>query len=262
MMRKIYIPIVLSLWLFSCSSSDDNATTVTPATPTDTSSTGTNERVDISILKDKFYNSNSLTFVVEDEYVIITTKDLPDHKSMYYDKSNALYEDYTESDSQFKKNPNSIKTQNYVFKIPRFPEKASTPQAQEMAGLGVAVNGVVFFNQSAAPGDDILDELWTFDQYEGHPQQQGVYHYHNEPVWLTDSIVGQDGLVGILLDGFPVYGRFENGKEITNDDLDEYHGQFGPTKEFPDGIYHYHLTSELPWINGDGYYGTKGTVTK
>ena len=65
-----------------------------------------------------------------------------------------------------------------------------------------------------------------------------------------------------LLDGFPVYGLEENGMEITNADLDAFHGHFGPTKQFPSGIYHYHFTDEDSYLNGSGYYGEKGWVTQ
>ena len=68
--------------------------------------------------------------------------------------------------------------------------------------------------------------------------------------------------MGLLLDGFPVYGPMENGEEITNSDLDDYHGHEHATKEFPSGIYHYHVTEDFPWINGDGFFGTPGTKTK
>jgi hypothetical protein len=127
--------------------------------------------------------------------------------------------------------------------------------------MGVSVNSVVFYNQNAAPGDDILEELNTFDQYEGHPQNSGQYHYHLEPTWLTETL-GDDAFLGLLLDGFPVYGPVENGVRLTNDDLDDYHGHTSATTEFPNGIYHYHITDDLPWINGDGYYGTAGTLTQ
>ena len=48
----------------------------------------------------------------------------------------------------------------------------------------------------------------------------------------------------------------------TNGDLDDYHGHIHDTPEFPEGIYHYHITDELPWINGDGFYGTPGNITR
>ena len=50
-----------------------------------------------------------------------------------------------------------------------------------------------------------------------------------------------------------VYGPVENSIRLTNDDLDDYHGHIHDTPEFPEGIYHYHITDELPWINGDGF---------
>ncbi|MCI5057711.1 MAG: YHYH protein, partial [Flavobacteriales bacterium] len=186
--------------------------------------------------------------------------DEPDHKSMYYPQGHALYENYSEPNNpDFNKNPGEIEAQNFVFKIPRFPEEASSKSATTYGAIGVAVNGVVFFNQVAAPGDDILEELNTFDQYEGHPAMT-TYHYHIEPTWLTQT-VGNDAFMGFLLDGFPVYGPYENGVKLTNDDLDDDHGHTHATEDFPDGIYHYHFTDDLPWINGGNYHGTPGTFT-
>ena len=64
------------------------------------------------------------------------------------------------------------------------------------------------------------------------------------------------------VDGFPLYGKEENGEQITNDDLDEYHGHFGVTEDYPSGIYHYHVTDEEPYIIGTAYYGKKGIHVK
>lgn len=222
----------------------------------------TTESNDISVLAEKFYNTNSVTVAVGDTYLTITSHNEPDHKSMYYSQNNSLYEAYSEPNNpDFKKNPNSIESQNFVYKIPRFPVKATTHQSTPYGPMGISVNSVAFFNQNAAPGDDILEELNTFDQYEGHPAQKGDYHYHIEPVWLTETL-GDDAFLGVLLDGFPVYGPVENNKRLTNDDLDDYHGHTSATAEFPKGIYHYHVTDDLPWINGDGFYGTPGTITQ
>jgi hypothetical protein len=63
------------------------------------------------------------------------------------------------------------------------------------------------------------------------------------------------------MDGFPIYGPYENGEAIVNDDLDVYHGHVSVTPDFPNGIYHYHANQDYPWINGDGYFGEKGTRT-
>lgn len=236
--------------LVSCSSSSDDDDC--------TQSAGT---VDVSILMSKFY-SDDVSYVIGEEYITITTKDLPDHKSVYYPQNDPLYENYTtQQDAEFHKNPGEIAEQNIVFRIPRFPAESCNKSTVGLGPMGVAINSVVFFNQQAAPGDDIFNEIKTFDQYEGHPAGE-TYHYHIEPIWLTENTVSKDSFLGFLADGFPVYGPMENGVEVTNNDLDDYHGHFGPTPDFPQGIYHYHVTEEFPWINGDGFYGVKGTITQ
>ena len=89
----------------------------------------------------------------------------------------------------------------------------------------------------------------------------GSYDYHMEPFWLTDNY-GRDALIGFLLDGYPIYGPEENGLDLISSDLDEFHGHFHENQDFPNGIYHYHITADAPYLNGLGYYGLPGTVTQ
>ena len=148
-----------------------------------------------------------------------------------------------------------------TYRIPLNPTEASNKEATPLGSIGIALNGVAIFNQYAGPNNQALtNEINSFDQYLGHPQQSGQYHYHIEPVYLTENY-GKDALVGFLLDGFPVYGPEENNQTITNNDLDEYHGHFGVTDDYPEGIYHYHITDEDPYINGNGFFGVAGTVS-
>lgn len=249
-MKKIQLLLLgLSIIAFSNCGDDDESSGPT-----------TSEANDISIVAEKFYGSN-VSVTVGDDVITITATNEPDHKSMYYDTENPLYEAYDEPNNpDFMQNPNPITPQSYVFKLPRYPVAASSKEATGFGAIGVAINSVVFFNNQAAPGDDILDELNTFDQYEGHPQQQGQYHYHIEPTWLTQE-KGNEAFLGFLLDGFPVYGPEENGTAVLDSDLDEYYGHTSATADFPDGIYHYHVTDELLFVNGGEYYGTTGTVT-
>ena len=65
-----------------------------------------------------------------------------------------------------------------------------------------------------------------------------------------------------MTDGFPVYGPIENGKTVATKDLDAYHGHTNATTEYPAGVYHYHITADDPYINGSGFYGMPGTVSK
>ena len=106
----------------------------------------------------------------------------------------------------------------------------------------------------------LTNEINSFDQWLGHPTGQSAYHYHIEPLYLTQQY-GEDSFLGLLADGFPVYGPVENGENVTNNDLDSYHGHLHVTDDFPDGIYHYHVTSEDPYINGNGFYGTPGNIS-
>jgi len=109
----------------------------------------------------------------------------------------------------------------------------------------------------------LTNEVAGFDQSWGHPQNSGTYHYHVEPLYLTTVKSTKSGLMGFLLDGFPVYGtQEENGTTVLNSSLDDYHGHTHATKDYPNGIYHYHFTAEAPYLNGSGFYGTPGTVTQ
>ena len=78
---------------------------------------------------------------------------------------------------------------------------------------------MAFYNQYAGPNNQPLtNEINSFDQYAGHPQNQGVYHYHLNQI---PNFKGQDALLGFLLMDF-IYGPFENNVKITNENLDEY----------------------------------------
>jgi hypothetical protein len=183
------------------------------------------------------------TVTVEGDEVVVRAGSVPDHPSPYFETSNALYE---APHAAMRANPNRITTQRLVFRLPATPA-TSSPSDTPMGPIGVAVNGVAFFNQYAAGRSPLDAEIISFDRYNGHPQQQGMYHYHLEPLWLTAR--DSSRLLGVLLDGFPVYGtRDANGSAPT--DLDVCHGHTAATREFPSGIYHYHVTADSPYIAG------------
>lgn len=210
----------------------------------------------------KIYGASDI--YVDGDYIIIKSNGLPDHKSPYYQGTqwSDKYEAYNGSNSQWSQNPNKIALSNLTFKIPKNPKVASNHAAIPLGPIGISLNGVPFYNQYAGPNNQALtNEVNSFDQYNGHPQQFGGYHYHVEPLWLTTS-KGSDALLGFLLDGFPVYGPKENGALVDASSLDEFHGHSHATADYPGGIYHYHTTAAAPYINGSGFYGTAGTVTQ
>lgn len=247
-MKHISIFLFLLSLLFTACGEDENS-------PDTTSE-------EVPEVYQKIYGATDM--YVEGDYLIIKTNGRPDHKSPYYDNTqweSSLYEEYNGDNPDFELNPNRISAFSYTFKIPLNPTAAANPSATPLGAIGVSLNGVPFYNQYAAQQAPLTNEINSFDQYNGHPQQAGAYHYHIEPLYLT-SQKGQDALLGFLLDGFPVYGPMENGVLISNEALDAYHGHNHATADYPDGIYHYHITDADPYLNGSGFYGTPGTVSQ
>jgi hypothetical protein len=152
-------------------------------------------------------------------------------------------------------NPNRIATQNFVIRVPLSPASA-TASDTPMGPIGMATNGVAIFNQYAAGKQPVASEFPTFDRFNGHPQQTGVYHYHIEPVWLTTA--SKSAFIGVLLDGFPVYGPVETGGNAPSG-LDACNGHTHATADFAQGIYHYHVTVNTPYIAGC-FRGTPGSI--
>jgi YHYH protein len=205
--------------------------------------------------------TDNVNAYVDGDFIVIETDDVPNHSSPYFNSTDSRYEAYNGDNTNFRLNPNRISSQNIVFRIPINPTEATSKSATGLGPIGVSLNGVVFFNQYAGPNQPLTNEIDSFDQYLGHPQMSGQYHYHQEPTYLT-STIGSDGLLGWLMDGFPVYGPVENEARVLNANLDDYHGHSHATDEYPEGIYHYHITDNDPYINGSGYFGTPGTVSQ
>jgi len=216
---------------------------------------------DITSILSKFDGIEAVSYSVSGNTVTFTTTDLPNHTSPYWDTSNSLYEAYNGTNSNWNQNPNSIEEQNITFTMTLNPAEATTKSATPLGPIGISRNGIVFFNQYAGPNNQPLtNEINSFDQWLGHPNGRALYHYHIAPTFLIDSF-GEEAFLGLLSDGFPVYGPLENGAIITNADLDDFHGHTSVTEDFPEGIYHYHITNEDPYLNGNGFFGTAGTIT-
>jgi YHYH protein len=185
------------------------------------------------------------------EFVVVRTEDVPDHKSPYFPVSDTRY---TPGPAMgFRQNPSQISPQNYEIRIPAQPRCAERISDTRMDAIGVAVNGVVFFNQYAAGNQPLTHEMVSFDQFNGHPAHRNQYHYHLDPKHLTAS--NPAALIGWALDGFPVYGP--KNPDGSTPQLDRCNGQFSATPEYPKGIYHYHVTDTPPYLVGC-YAGTPG----
>jgi len=159
------------------------------------------------------------------------------------------------------KNPDSSTPSTTTFNI--CPTKAASPTTTNMGGIGVMISGAVLFNPYDATGVPALSEnvSYTFtdsnnvsqtasfiDNCNGHYTNNGggnVYHYHGNSSCVTgevDTTSGPSHIIGVALDGFPVYGgRDISGNVIQVSQLDSCNGITSVTPEFPNGVYHYVL---------------------
>ena len=228
-----------------------SSTTTSPTSPTTTTTTTGTTSGSLPAIYSKF--GNGVHVSLDGQTVVIGTTDIPDHPSPYFGVGNANYE---APQAGMVVNPNKIAAQSITFRIPVSPARAS-PSDTPLGAMGIATNGVTLFNQYAAGRVPLTSEILSFDRHNGHPTPQNEYHYHVEPLWLTAK--GKAVFVGVLLDGFPVYGPQDDGG-TTPTNLDGCNGHVGTTADFPAGIYHYHITSAPPYTAGC-FYGTPGTVT-
>ena len=189
-----------------------------------------------------------------DKHLVMKSKNLPNHPT-------AVFPDRTRF---IDGNPNYIREQRDTWFIPLEPKVNSSHVAMTMENkrglpmgpIGVATNGVVFFN----PFDHIAeaDAVWRLDRCCGHPSPFYEYHYHKYPVcvntpWADDG-TAHSLLIGFAFDGFPVYGPYEAPGELAKD------SKTNPLNEFnlhddPSRGPHYHVTpGKFPHIIG-GYWG-------
>ncbi len=144
------------------------------------------------------------------------------------------------------------------------PTKASSTTATSGGAIGVISSGEVIFSPYEATSTVALSDnvSYTFtsggttyiasflDQCNSHPtngmnSSTSTWHYHGNPVCWTptvDGAIGASHIIGIALDGYPIYGgRDANGKIVDATTLDSCNGITSATPEFPSGAYHYVL---------------------
>lgn len=192
---------------------------------------------------------------------VFKTNNIPMHNSAYFDEDDSRYESSMPSGRAV--NPNRIGEVNYTFTIPVTPSSGDDVDTEYNA-IGVAIDGLVFFNNQAAAPDTLANEVATLDNGNGHPTNTGAYHYHIEPLEITDN---DTKLIGILRDGYAVFGKKCPSTNTAPSDLDARNGHTADTGITGLGtIYHYHLGV----LAGDGvdeevitdtYYGSPGTMS-
>ena len=140
------------------------------------------------------------------------------------------------------------------------PAAAASTTATSLGAIGYLISGTAMFNpfemDASTPavadnasytftdGTGATQTAYFLDQCDSHSNGM-TWHAHGNPNCVTaqvDTATGPSHMIGIALDGFPIYGgRDINGNAISVTQLDACNGITSPTPEFPSGAYHYVL---------------------
>jgi hypothetical protein len=170
---------------------------------------------------------------------VIETNDLPNHPTGIFPISP------TDPAYAYDKNPNPIKSQAFEYDLAANPAY-SDPKC--ISGqVGIMLTGVALFNGFDAGGRDA--GAWEVqDNCDGHPQKEGIYHYHTLSSCIKDTNVKT--VIGFALDGFPITGpKVGSNSILTTSDLDECHGITSQVVLGGKSIttYHYVMTEDFPY---------------
>lgn len=254
---SVFLLSLTSLIFVGCGggSSESNDTTVTDDTVSDETSACDNPATELSSAFLALTAAPNVTAVLSDDgcFVTIEATGKPDHTSSYWDAGNAsgLYVE-PEDPALFnqRRSPGDIEdyTIDFTLTVPVEPEIATTSSATPLGAIGIAISGAPIFNDSEGNGDVSAGVIQGFDRNGAHTGPQ-TYHYHLEPAAISYD---DDQLVGIMADGFFIYGRreYETGEYPT--DLDASNGHFSTTLHSSEAVYHYHISSEQ-YLNGENY---------
>jgi len=208
------------------------------------------------------FDADNVTVTLDGSTVVIETNGLPNHTSPYWSDSHPLYVAPTVT-TEAQMAPGDIDQFNgsYTLRVPANPSKASSTSSTGLGAIGLAVSGSVIYNDQEGPNVPLDNAAPSLDYTGAHTGPQS-YHYHLEPkAWSEDD----DALIGIISDGFFLFGRKCNSTGTYPTDLDASGGHTSTTQYHSDGVYHYHTQNEL-YLNlyyilfpGD-YQGTPNAI--
>ncbi|NAS11663.1 YHYH protein [Poritiphilus flavus] len=184
------------------------------------------------------FDEDNTDIYLDGSNVVIETNGLPNHSTVYWGEGNALYED--EPDVAL--TPSIIPNfdGSAVLTVSANPELASSSTSTQLGSIGIAISGAAIFNDQEGNGP-LSGAIGSLDYTGGHIGPS-VYHYHLEPkAWSDDD----DSLIGILADGFFIYGRKCNSTGDYPTDLDASGGHTHTTQHSTEPEYHYHIINEL-----------------
>ncbi|MEM9000787.1 MAG: YHYH protein [Bacteroidota bacterium] len=249
----LFITVALIFAVLACSSDSDDTVFADDQSNTDGD-------VTTATLSNAFaeFDENETTIYLDGDNVVIETTGFPNHETVYWGVGNDLY--LEEPDVQLTPSiiPNYDGSATLV--VAANPQLAPSSTSTNMGAIGIAVSGAAIFNDQEGNGP-LSDAAVSLDWTGGHigPAE---YHYHLEPkAWSDDD----DSLIGILADGFFIYGRKCSSTGDYPTDLDASGGHVSTTPYSDEPVYHYHIENEL-YLNqyyvifpGD-YQGTPSSI--
>ena len=192
----------------------------------------------------KEFDVDQTDIYIDDINVVIESTGLPNHTTPYWGDGHPLYIEPISADKKHM-TPTTLQNTHYdstmLLRVAKNPKKANKPSSTSMGAIGISVSGAAIFNDQEGNGA-LSDNVASGLDYAGGHIGPAEYHYHLEPKPITYN---DDKLVGIISDGFFIYGRKCNSTGTYPTDLDVSGGHTHKTQHSDKEEYHYHIINEL-----------------
>lgn len=149
-----------------------------------------------------------------------------------------------------------------TFQIPVVPSEIGSPDnIENVEFVGLALDGVPI---NGAPPSVVGNngKIPSLDRCGGHHDPSGYYHWHflaahmdatldanglldtDNDIQCSNKTQSSTALIAYARDGYPIYSGNDIG-DVAPSDLDGCNGHTGATADYPDGIYHYHASTDI-----------------
>ncbi|WP_424000165.1 YHYH protein [Maribacter sp. IgM3_T14_3] len=261
----LYLLLGAFAFILSCSSDSENTDDADDIDVISDNTDDITQAVSTPLSAFDEFNPDAVTVSFDGDEITIESNGLPNHTSPYWDESDDLYIDQEYGDHL---TPGRINSGNFIVTVSSAPELAASSSATGLGPIGISVTGAPIFNDQERENLPLDLETTTGFDYAGGHVGPGGYHYHIESADVPENTVlshDDEQLVGIMADGFLLYGRREmDGSYPT--DLDESGGHVSSTQHSEsEAFYHYHIINEL-YINslfllfGENLKGTPNSI--
>lgn len=209
------------------------------------------------------FDKDNTTIYIDGKNVVIESNGMPNHTSPYWSnttersavdprgrtlKTRAAAENHPlfvepTATSYKAMAPGNIDDFNgsYTLRVPANAQKANRTTSTGLGPIGIAISGAMIYNDKEGPNVPLEEAVVSLDYNGAHTGPQS-YHYHLEPkAWSNDD----NALIGIISDGFFLYGRKCTSTNDYPSDLDASAGHISTTQHNSEAIYHYHIQNEM-----------------